>query len=404
MKKRNSLFNGLFSIGFAMVFGALVAGMFNINQAAVSGAFGLLSAAANFAPMPSGSLFATLLQAGTYQWNGKENFQALFRPRYASVKPEDLGFRIIPSVQDTLKLHFFGTLKKLLMPYGTGFQGGSGATQKIRVVSTKEFKAEVQYDKHDYDGMIWETLFQDGIDQNDVTAQQLLDAETTIFMDGVDNDINRLFWLADTAKTHGSGGTYPNGVTYSTSDPDLYYNQFDGILKQLADSDNTTLTDGEVFRVNMAATLTTDTAEDTMKALLNGCDKRLRKLKDSGLLRFYVTESFMQNYEDTLEADGTEAARMEKINGVNQLTYKGIRLIKIDIEEHLVADFGAATKNYCILSTPQNLALVLNTAGSRAETRMWFNPDENARRHRTQFKMGANYLLPELIAYAKYEA
>ena len=346
-------------------------------------------------------ILATVMQAGTYHWNGKEVEEILFRPRYIGMKPEERGFRVVFTVQSSIRLHFFGKLGKILMPYVSGFQGGTSNAHKVREFTVAEFKAEMAYDKHDYDGMMLEQFFIDGIAQNDIDGTVVMQAEQKIFMDALDSDTIRVFWLGDTTKTHLAAGTYPSGTAYNLGDPDKYYNQINGLLKNIMDVAAASPTSDQVKKITMPSSLGADDAIEIMKSVFDGSTKELQKLRDRKLLAFYCTDNFINNYRDTLAADGTEASRIQVIEGIDRYTYMGIPLIPMDIDEHIANDFDSSYPDtICILSTPQNFALVINAASPRAEVKMWFNNDENERRQRAQFKMAANFVLPELVTIA----
>lgn len=337
------------------------------------------------------------------EYNGKENEEILFRPRFKG-SPSELGFRSIFTNARSVKLTFFGPLGKILMPYVKGFQGGSGAPQIQKKLVLSEFKAETAYDKHDYFDTIKEqVVLRDGVNQNDISGTDVAAAEQKIFMDAVEDDVHRNIWLADSAKTHTAAGTYPDGTAYNIGDPDKFYNQMDGLLKKMQDAGNVNPGSEEIKLTSItAAGITDDEAEDVFQAMYENAPKVLRVLKNKGtMLAYYVSDSVLYNYLKSLRNDGTEAARMQKINGIERVTYNGIPLIPINVDEHIDADFAAAfPRDWAILTTPENLGLVLNATDSWAETRFWFNPDENENRQRTQFHMGADYILPELISMA----
>lgn len=427
------------------------------------------------------------------EYHGKENMEINLRPRFFGTKPSEMGIRTIDSQgASSVKLTFFGKLLKVLMPYATGFQGGTIAPKLQKKLTLAEFKAENAYDKHDYANMILEQITnKGGIAQNDIEGTNVIEAERTVFFDAVEADVFAVFWLGDTTKTHIKAGTYPDGSTaYAAGDADKYYNVIDGILtramadvyqayvsKQSAITGWNTTTyptlylvesGGTVYaydtsahrtsaqsgdrlfsfpatnasypsiktvtelnssgfggyitlekactsgsfdlmynewdyikKLDLPATLTTDTAETYMNRLLRICSKELLSLKKQGLLRFYVTDTILYNYEDTLKSGTTEAARKAKIDGVDRWTCDGVPIVPMDIDQLIDADFASTfPKDIILLTTPQNLCLVINGTSNFSETRFWFNPDVNENRQRTQFEMGANYILPELMAIA----
>lgn len=148
-----------------------------------------------------------------------------------------------------------------------------------------------------------------------------------------------------------------------------------------------------------AADLTTDEAVATFKSMYRNASKEQRSIKPE--LRYYVTESMFFNYEDTLQSGGTEQARTQLVDGIERYTYNGIPILPMPIDTEIASDFEGAYPHRAILSTPQNMALVVAVGTENfAETRMWFNPDENENRQRTQFEMGADFVLPELMTVA----
>jgi hypothetical protein len=147
--------------------------------------------------------------------------------------------------------------------------------------------------------------------------------------------------------------------------------------------------------------LGTDGAEEAMKQMIVIATPELKTVKDKGLAKFYCTQSWLDNYRDTLESGSLESARTVMIEGVRKYMYDGVDMIVMPIDSHIEADFATTfPRDICILTTPQNLALVLNGAGDRGETRLWFNPDENENRQRSQFEMAMDYILPELCVIA----
>lgn len=161
-----------------------------------------------------------------------------------------------------------------------------------------------------------------------------------------------------------------------------------------------------------AQSLPTDEALSIFKQMVEGAPKELLDManvlpreNENGMpgvtpLRFYVSDSMLYNYLDTLETDGTEAAHTLMIDGVKRYTYRGIPIITPGWDYHLTSDFVSPYPHRAVLTIPENLQLGLNSEGEFSETRFWFNEDENKNRQRTQFEMGAGYILPELMIVA----
>lgn len=449
----------------------------------------------NQIPAIKNAMFSGFITNGS-EFNGKENEDIIIRPMFLGKMPQEMGIRVIPSVKSTVKLTFFGTISKILKAYANGFQGGSGSTIKQKKLTLAEFKAEAEYSKQDYKNTILENITNvGGIKQNDITGTDVLNAEISVFMNGVMDDVRRIFWLGDTDKKtlHTSG--------YYTSTADVNYNVIDGIWKALMDDaatnptgeqikrialtnnavakvDTVTLTgtsgtanitvDGVAYLATFTTSLTTsaanfvtshsaalalrgitvtssgadviftaaiagqphvvsnavtasgdlagtsvattantaaqalgtDEAINTFKLMYEGSNKVLKSLMGKKMVRLYVTDTMIENYQSTLEALGTEAAHKAIVDGIERLTWRGIPLIPMDIDAYLSADFNEPYPHRAIMTVPDNLCLVVNGASDLAETRFWFNEDENTNRQRTQFEFGADYILPELVTVA----
>lgn len=150
----------------------------------------------------------------------------------------------------------------------------------------------------------------------------------------------------------------------------------------------------------VAQDLTTDEAKSTLKSMYNNSSKVLKQLIKEGGVRFYVTDSMLENYLDSLEAQTLESSRTAMIDGVARMTYRGIPLMPMDIDAHLAADFNEPYPHRAILTPADNLVMVINGTGDFAETKFWFNDDENKNRQRAQFEFGADFVLPEIMIVA----
>lgn len=150
-----------------------------------------------------------------------------------------------------------------------------------------------------------------------------------------------------------------------------------------------------------AQDLTTDEAVATFKLMYNNSTQVLKRLiQEGGNVRFYATDTMIENYQSTLEGQALESSRTAIIDGIKRFTYRGIPIIPMKIDQHISADFNEPYPHRALLTTSDNLGLVVNGAGDFAETVFWFNKDENKNRQRTQFEFGADFILPELITVA----
>lgn len=143
--------------------------------------------------------------------------------------------------------------------------------------------------------------------------------------------------------------------------------------------------------------------------LVTNCSRMLKGIPTSGKIML-VEDAVWENYVTYQEGLGTERShiKLEMSNGdiMEVNTFRGIKIIPLGWGVHLDADFPHATGElyayphrviYC-----ENGMLVMGLDGKSeyASTNMWYNPDEQENRFRTQLKMGTQYVHPEMIAVA----
>lgn len=147
------------------------------------------------------------------------------------------------------------------------------------------------------------------------------------------------------------------------------------------------------------AALTTDEAVTAFKAMYRNANVALLKATAKKELVIYATDSMIWNYEDTLSTSAyLESARRMIVDGISYMTWNGIPVIPMNIDTYLLADFPEQYPHRAILTVKNNFCLVLSSAAGFAETKFWFENKDNKNLQRTQFEMGAGYLLPELLS------
>jgi hypothetical protein len=439
------------------------------------------------------------------EYNGQESLDIIIRPHEEALRAD--GIQIIATNKGgSIKLGFFGKLRKQLMPWSSGWDGGSGSTIVEKKFELEEFKAEAAYSKQTYKDTVYETVTNVmGVAQNDITGTSVHDAELLIHGRAVLADIDRIWWFGDKTKRHDAAGTYADGTTtFAIGDADQQYNQINGVWKHLFDDAvafasagqddvrRITIANGAVVMVDtisctgtsgtaavtikgksytatfatsltvtaaafvtsfaaellqrritvtsavadiiltstiagvslgttsalvnatgdlagttanttantVAADLTTDEAKDTFISMYRNSTKELKALKNTGQLRYYVSESMHENYEDTLISGTTENARTKLIDGIDRYMINGIPIIPMGWDSIITDDFEGGYPHRAILTGGDNLVKVLASDGDFAETRLWFNPDENENRQRTQFQFGGGYKAPEYVTVA----
>ena len=141
-----------------------------------------------FAPdklFASGLILSTNFITSSITWAGKENLDKFLRPMFIGKSPwETQGIRVIPNVQSTLKLNYFGAASKILKAYPKGFSGASGTTYTQRDLTVVRMQAEVSEDAADFYQTVYEQALKQG-EWDDLTGTMLFDIVVTLFKNAV---------------------------------------------------------------------------------------------------------------------------------------------------------------------------------------------------------------------------
>lgn len=137
--------------------------------------------------------------------------------------------------------------------------------------------------------------------------------------------------------------------------------------------------------------------------------KALKKTEKVFLVDGYTYENLLSTYEGWKTSTplySSEAGRIDQIDGVEFLRYRGVPVINLDWENDLDADFVHASgelpaRPYRIIYTAlNNLVLGIDALSDFSKFEFWYNKDEQENRYRMQTKMGAGYVHNELMSVA----
>ena len=175
-------------------------------------------------------------------WGGKETYDYFLRPMFVGKSPwETQGIRVIPNVQSTLKLNYFGTANKILKAYAKGFSAAAGATYTQRTLTTVQLKAEAADDASAFYQTVFESL-RNKTDWNDLTGTELDQIIIGIYRRALESDIYRIFWLGDPYKETVT-------TTFQTGVADTNYNMLTGMWKLIFDNCATSPSDTQIKRI-----------------------------------------------------------------------------------------------------------------------------------------------------------
>ena len=284
---------------------------------------------------------------------------------------------VLPNIKGTTVIDKFNQLGKITKAFTNGAfsaeaDADKGATITItpsRVEAEVEFRANELFNKmkgqlmrgqHDFDNV-------DGT----IVKNILLD----LIGQGVKADFNRQVWLGDVDSANADYGIY-SGIFQAAND-------------------------GGATELNAITEMTQ--AEDAVLAAGNGVkilqglyDAASPELLEAGNHVFFVSGDIADDYmASTLESSGYAAAGYGAlVNGVPQLTYRGIPLVvRRDWDVHIAADFAningssAANETYRAMLTTRD-AFVVGTDFDENSVEQWYSQDNKAYRFRVSYMVG----------------
>lgn len=220
------------------------------------------------APPIAGVSVAAMFITTSVTWGGKENYDYFLRPMFIGKSPwETQGIRVIPNVQSSQKLNYFGTANKILKAYTKGFNAAAGTTYTQRTLTTVRLKAEAADDASEF----YQTVFEAGLrkdDWNNLDGTFLKEIVIALYRNALASDVYRIFWMADPYKETVT-------TTFQTGVADTNYNMLTGMWKLIFDNVGTgdtsikriTVADGAIAQVQ---TVTLTGASGTCNITIDG--------------------------------------------------------------------------------------------------------------------------------------
>jgi len=296
----------------------------------------------------------------TVTWTGKQNYDYFLRPMFIGKSPwETKGVRVIPNIQSTQKLNYFGVASKLLKAYAKGFSGVAGTTHTQRDLTVYRLKAEIAEDANGFYQTVFESALKLG-EWNDLSGTMIKDIIINLYRNAIASDVYRIFWLAHPYKETLSGlGNY-------SGTPDTDYNMLTGMWKLIFDNAATSPSDTQIKRVAVSDGAAAQVATVTLNGGGTTTSTLILTFNGVNYSRVYIT-----SYTQTAANFVTEHAAALLLRGIT-LTSSGADLIftsAIPGQPFLNPTFnGSSTVTGSVASTTANTAPSALASGESEDT------------------------------------
>jgi hypothetical protein len=231
-------------------------------------------------------------------------------------------------------------------------------------------------------------LMRDGHDFDNVEGSVVKNILLDLIGQGVKADFNRQLWLSDVAEA------------------DADYGIYDGIFQAAAEAGATALT-REYAGLTTQADDAALVAGNGLKIMQGLYDSAAPELLEAGNHVFFVSGDIADDYmASTLESSSFAAAGYgAMVNGVPQLTYRGIPIIvRRDWDVAIAADSSeingctAAAETHRALLTTKD-AFVVGTDFDENSVEQWYSMDNKAYRFRVAYMVGCALKDAKLAVY-----
>lgn len=346
---------------------------------------------------------ATKLDEGQ-SWDLSQNEinELILKPVFVSENVFNSTFKVMPRVKDKAKMYFLGAPSRFIQKNNAcDFTPKGSMPLTVRDIAVQRLKIEMKQCKDEvFDTCLEKDLtgegnaiFEPGSTEADAS---LIAGMTEQIAAGISND---LFKLASFAKP---------GQTISIIGSTDFYDVDSALSQGLFPNIEEDVAAGRIVQVDAGSgtALGSGDAVDIFKGLWGNRSLEFKGLEaELQLHEIHCTQSIADNYLDTLEALGTEAANSIIVNGVRRLTWRGIPVIPKpvwDAELQNPQVFALTAPHRAVLTVANNMRVATDLTSQDVELRIY--TDIHRKNIYTQGYLrfgGARICHPELVVYAK---
>jgi|TARA_R110000803_G_scaffold80842_2_gene146696 hypothetical protein len=301
---------------------------------------------------------------------------------------------VLPNIKGTTVIDKFNQLGKITKAFAQGEFSGETISDKGATVTITpaRVEAEIQFRANELFNKMKGQLMRGGHEFDNVDGTIVKNILLDLIGQGIKADFNRQLWLSDAAEA------------------DANYGIYDGIFQVAKEGGAYALDNASVSQANGEA-LGSGKGLTILKALY---DFASPELLEAGDHVYFVSGDIADDYmAATLESSNFAAAGYGAlVNGVPQLTYRGIPIIvRRDWDVAIAADVSEingcnhATETHRAMLTTRG-AFVVGTDFDENSIEQWYSQDHKAYRFRVAYMVGvalkdaklATYYTPDEIA------
>lgn len=329
-------------------------------------------------------------------YTGKQSeFRELVMKKLAGfARVDQLGFQLVEDVQSNKIMYKDNYLDKITKKFTTcqNTETGTGVSVSTFTLSVVNMQAQLEQCAAVFDATIAEVLRKKGADINDLTGTEIEAYVLERVAEAAARDLFRILFLGDT--------------TLSNSD----YTAFDGVFKKI--KAGYLAGDGTVYGGTIAAAdINTSNIVNTLDSKLWDVQPYELKFIPDNEKVLLVTDNIYRAWKKYLSstAFGIVEQRSSLVNGISDVTYRGIPMVSLGvIDKYIATDFAtgspaaAATPYRAILTKADNHYLATDTLTASSQVQMWYDQTQDKNYTRLRYEAGYNYAFGELNVFAGF--
>lgn len=279
-------------------------------------------------------------------------------------------FDVMMNVRSNTKLQRFTQIEKVTKAYVKGFNGATGSVLDQRAINVSRVEAEVEQEADVFFNTIMGELLKLGTAKDDLSDTDLQMIIAQIMMKAVSRDFERMIWLNDTGSASAD------------------YDTYDGIFKQLEALPAPQMLTGPI------GALSADDAVAQFELTYAAATKEMKE--DRSSLKMFVSCSYADNYRQSLQSGGTEAAFGNLQGGVDRLFWNGIEVVEMaNWDTHIAGDALATDVHRIVLTNVSNIVIATDIESNNG-AEFWYSLDDQCNRFRFGYVAGTQYRTDEM--------
>jgi hypothetical protein len=289
-------------------------------------------------------------------------------------------FRVMPNVVTKKKMGFVQALENVVRKYsGCGFAPLGEVKAYDRSVEVEKARVDLEICWDEFEDTVYEELLKRGVRLPDITGTLIQEIITLRVQQAIRLDTQRLAYFGNTA----------------SNDPN--YDLLDGLwsvhypaLVALALVPRTNTGSG--------AALSSGDGFDILRAVYDQAPLQLKGLPMNQKVINVTGSVYTQFREDVEDGGGGDYGLLRLIDGVEQLTFRGIPVIPQWRWDEILANLNVAQAHYVEYTTPMNKVIATDVANPATELSTWYDEKDEKVYTKSRFKMGVNYIHHSLIS------